>query len=260
MRTLSCMLDLWLFEQLAVAERQQLEPLTRKLSYARGQRLFSEGDPAAVVLLLTSGRVKLYKVSSEGKEVILGFLGPHDLLGEETLFREGARSFSAQALEPTTVCACSKDDLETLTTQYPSIAAKLTRTLGEKLSQMADQLADIAMYDVRDRLIRLLARLAQEQGEPTHLGLSLDRHITHDDLAALVGASRVMVSNALGGLRESRLLLVDGQRRFVVSQSLLDEAGAMTDPAPPRTSTCTCFNRLQHSGRRHLPGRDGDAT
>ena len=165
MRKLSCMLDLWLFEQLAPEERRQLEPLTRKLSYVRGQRLFSEGDRAAVVLLVTSGRVKLYKLSSDGKEVILGFLGSHDLLGEETLIREGTRPFSAEALEPTTACGCSKDDLEALATQHPSIAAKLTRTLGEKLTQTADQLADIAMYDVRERLIRLLARLAQEQGD-----------------------------------------------------------------------------------------------
>ena len=242
MRKLACMLDLWFFDSLAPEERRQLEVLAHKLSYVRGQRLFSEGDRAAVVLLVTSGRVKLYKVSSDGKEVILGFLGAHDLLGEETLFREGTRPFSAEALEPTTACGCSKDDLEALATQHPSIAAKLTRTLGEKLTQMADQLADIAMYDVRDRLIRLLARLAREQGEPTHLGLSLDRHITHEDLAALVGASRVMVSNAMGGLRESGLLLVDGQRRFVVSQALLDEAGVSSDPMP-RTPACACFRK-----------------
>lgn len=241
MRQLPCMLDLWLFEQLAPEERRQLEPLTRKLVYARGQRLFSEGDPAAVVLLVTSGRIKLYKVSSGGKEVILGFLGVHDLLGEETLFREGTRPFSAEALEPTTACACSKDGLESLAKLYPSIAVKITRTLGEKLSQMADQLADIAMYDVRERLIRLLARLAREQGEPAHLGLSLDRHITHEDLAALVGASRVMVSNALGGLRESSLLLVDSQRRFVVSQALLDKAEVTAKPGSPPTPACSCF-------------------
>jgi CRP/FNR family cyclic AMP-dependent transcriptional regulator len=243
MRKLACMLDLWLFEQLAPEERRELEPLTRKFSYARGQRLFSEGDRAAVVLLVTSGRVKLYKLSSDGKVVILGFLGAHDLLGEETLFREGTRPFSAEALEPTTACACSKDDFETLAMHYPNIAAKLTRTLGEKFTQMADQLADIAMYDVRDRLIRLLARLAREQGEPMHLGLSLDRHITHDDLASLVGASRVMVSNALGGLREAGLVLVDGQRRFVVSQALLEEAGALTEPASPPGPPCGCFRR-----------------
>ena len=80
---------------------------------------------------------------------------------------------------------------------------------------------------------------------PTHLGLSLDRHITHDDLAALVGASRVMVSNAMGGLRETGLVLVDGQRRFVVSQALLNEAGAFTDPASPITTKCVCFRKWQ---------------
>ena len=173
----------------------------------------------------------------------MGFLGVHDLLGEETLFREGTRPFSAEALELTTACACSKDDLETVATVHPSIAVKLTRTLGEKLSQMADQLADIAMYDVRDRLIRLMARMAREQGEPTHLGLSLDRHITHDDLASLVGASRVMVSNALGGLREAGLVFVDGQRQFVVSQAVLEGAGALTEPASPPVPPCGCFCR-----------------
>ena len=246
MSKLACMLDLWLFEQLTVNERQQLEELTGKHTYGKGQTLFLEGDSASIVLLITSGRVKLFKVSSEGKEVILGFLGPHDLLGEETLFRDGQRAFSAQALEKTTVCARSKNDLETLAALHPSITAKLTRTLGEKLTQMADQLADIAMYGVRDRLIRLLARLGREQGEPTHLGLALDRRITHEDLAALVGASRVMVTAALAGLRESGLLLLDEQRRFVVSPALLAQAACIADdpPVASATRTCACTRQL----------------
>jgi CRP/FNR family transcriptional regulator, cyclic AMP receptor protein len=243
MGKLSCMLDLWLFEQLTLEERQRLEPMTHKFNFVRGQRVFSQGEPARMVLLMTSGRVKLYRVSEDGKEVILGFLGVHDLLGEETLFREGVRPFSAVALEPTTACGCSKDDFEALAALHPSIAARLTRTLGEKLSQMADQLADIAMYEVRERLIRLLARMARENGEHTRLGLCLDRHITHEDLAALVGASRVLVSNALGGLRESNLLLVDGQRRLVVSPALLEQAGISPEPSLSPTSACACFRK-----------------
>ena len=198
--------------------------------------------------LVTSGRVKLFKVSSEGKEVILGFLGSHDLLGEEILFREGVRSFSAQAMERTTACVCTKEGFESLATRLPVISAKITRTLGEKLSQMSDQLADIAMYDVRNRLIRLLARLACEQGESTHLGLTLDRHITHEDLGALVGASRVMISNVLLDLRESGLLHMGAQRRFLVRQALLDQAVLLTEAEPAMTESCACFRKLRTPG------------
>jgi CRP-like cAMP-binding protein len=242
------MFDLWVFEQLSPQERQGLEELTTKWIFEKGAILFLEGAPASMVLLLTSGRVKLFKVSSEGNEVILGFLGSHDLLGEEILFREGVRSFSAQAMERTTACVCTKEGFESLATSHPVISAKITRTLGEKLSQMSDQLADIAMYDVRNRLIRLLARLAREQGESTHLGLTLDRHITHEDLGALVGASRVMVSNVLLDLRESGLLRMDSQHRFVVSQTLLDQAVLLMEAEPAMTESCVCFRKLRALG------------
>jgi CRP-like cAMP-binding protein len=242
------MFDLWVFEQLSPQERQHLEELTIKRTYEKGAILFLEGAPASTVLLITAGRVKLFKVSSEGKEVILGFLGSHDLLGEEMLFREGVRSFSAQAVERTTACVCTKEGFESLATRLPVISAKITRTLGEKLSQMSDQLADIAMYDVRNRLIRLLARLACEQGESTHLGLTLDQHITHEDLGALVGASRVMVSNVLLDLRESGLLQMDTQRRFIVSQTLLDQAVLLIETEPAMTESCACFRKLLTPG------------
>jgi len=234
------MFDLWLFAQLSTEEKRQIEPLTRRRTFQKGEMLFRTGDRAAQVLLLTRGRVKMFKVSEEGKEIILGFLNPHDLLGEETLFRDGARSFSAQALEDCGVCVCSKDDFEGLAARFPTISAKITRTLGEKLSQMADRLADMAMYDVRDRVCRELARLARQGGHPTAEGIHLDRRITHDDLSALVGASRVMVSNVLADLRKAGLVVMD-QRHFVVTPELLEETPSQEEPARRPRPNCACF-------------------
>lgn len=260
MHKLSCMIDLWVFERLSPNERRKIEELTAKQCYEKGELISREGDRASKVFLITSGRVKLFKDSSDGKEVILGVLTAHDLLGEEMLFREGIRPFSAQALEYTTACVCTKESFESLAATVPVIAAKITRTLGEKLSQMSDQLADIAMYDVRQRLIRLLARLARERNEATHLGLTLDRHITHEDLGALVGASRVMVSNLLLNLSESGLLRTDASRRFIVSRALLEQAALIEQETPVPMEACACFRQLRaHAGRpaaiSGIPGR-----
>ncbi len=240
MTRLACMLDMWLFEHLTVAERQRLESLTARRSYLPGQMLFHQGDPVAGVFLLTSGRARLFKISPEGKEVTLGFLEPHDLFGEETLFREGRRAFNAQALMASTVCACEKSDFEALAQHDPGIAAKVMQALGEKLSRMSEQLTDLALYDVPGRVARVLDRLAQQYGQPTARGLRIEPRITHEELAALVGASRVMVTHALQTLRQSGSLSLDHSRHFVIrSRQALAEQ--MPTDEQPMHRGCACF-------------------
>jgi len=243
-KKLPCMTDLWLFEQLTPAEKSQIQNMARRISYQKGEFLFMQGDPAETIFLITAGRVKLCKVSDEGKEIVLGFLTPHDLLGEEILFADSVRSLSAQALEPTRVCACFKSDFEALVAQSSDISVKVIRTLGEKLNRMAEQLADVAIYDTRERVARTLARLAREYGEETEHGLRISFRLTHEDLGALVGASRVMVTNVLQTLRKAGAVVSDdNKQRFIVNRRLLAEIDTEVEEIPK--PLCLCFKETE---------------
>lgn len=238
---LPCMTDLWLFEQLTAREKKQIENMARRLDIQKNEFLFMEGEPATAIFLITGGRIKLFKVSDDGKEIVLGFLTPHDLFGEEILFADHNRTFSAQAVEPSRICACFKSDFEALVAQNSSISRKVIQTLGQKLSSMAEHLADMAVYDTQERVARTLVRLAREYGETTESGRRLNFRLTHEELGALVGASRVMVTNVLKSLGNAGVVHSDEtEHRFIISNRLLAEVEIDTE-APVTTPSCPCF-------------------
>lgn len=245
MKKLSCMADFWLFNSLDNKEKTYIQSLFRRPEYKKGDFLFMEDEPTSAVFLITSGRVKLFKTSDEGKEVVLGILSTNNLFGEQILFSEGKHTFAAQALEPTRLCACYKNDFEALVAQNSEISIKIIRTLGEKLNKMTEQLADMAIYETQDRVARTLVRLAEEHGEDTQDGRRLSFQLTHDDLGALVGASRVMVTNVLKSLRKAGVVLDDSSRKFTVSTWFINElAGQIDLEGEPQPSACQCFTGI----------------
>lgn len=242
MTKLSCMTDLWLFEQLTGPERREIEGMARRFAFGKSENLFLEGDAADAVFLVTHGRVKLYKVSEEGREIVLGYLTPHDIFGEEILFSDARRAFSAQATEPTRACACFKSDFEALIAQNSAISKKVIQALGRKLNDMVEHLADVAIYDTRRRVARTLARLALDYGDPTEEGRRLNFRLTHEELGALVGASRVMVTNVLKALGDDGSVLNDErEHRFVVSRQLLAATAAEAPEVVPPEPPCACY-------------------
>jgi len=246
MTQLGCMADLWLFSHCTPAEKMRIQTMTKKLTYKKGEMLFQEGDPATTVFLVTEGMVKLFKISEEGKEIILGFLTPHDLFGEEVLFAESTRSLSAVAMDTARLCVCTKSDFEALIRQEPAVAMKVIQTLGEKLTQATAQVVDLALHDVKHRVMHVLGRLANAYGTETPRGLSLDFRLTHEDIGALVGASRVMITHVLQKLRQTGYIATDGRSRFIIRTPLLQGTHMGVAGTTPATySLCPCFTDRQ---------------
>ena len=242
MTRLGCMTDMWLFSALSEEEKGELQSRSvRRLEFRRGEALFREGDVAEAVFLVTAGRIRLYKLSEDGREITLGYLGPHDLFGEEILFADHKRTFNAEAVEDTRVCGCFKTDMEVMLSSHPAMATRVIKVMADRLSQLTEQLADVAIYDARQRILRTLGRLARAGGESTPGGIRLAFRLTHDDLGALIGTSRVMVTNVLKSLREEGLVTTDSElRRLVVAPRLLEEDNETAPDVPARR--CLCFS------------------
>ncbi len=223
MSTLSCMSDFWLFESLNSSEKEYVRTLFRRPVYGKGEYLFMQGETSQAVFMVSEGKVKLFKTSEDGKEIVLGYLTSHDLFGEEVLFNDSVHALSAQAMEKSRLCACYKTDFEALIAQNSSIAIKTIRLLSERLGTMNERLADMAICDTQTRLARMLGRLAQEHGEVLKDGKRLAFRMTHDELGALTGTSRVMVTNVLKNLKKAGIVKDDLEHKFVVSNWFLKE-------------------------------------
>ena len=222
------MKDLAIFSTLDRDERNRIGELAGKKLYQKNDYLFREGDPADTIYLIKSGKVKLFKVSSSGKEITLDILKEDDFLGENTFFDRAEHTMNAQAMEPTFVCSCAKEHFVMLL-QNPNISLKIIQLLGEKLNSYTNQVATIAFHDVKGRVAAVLLRLAAEYGEDSLEGTTINIRLTHHDLACLVNASRVMVSNIVGNLRQESVITTKDQRLIILDREAL--YAAMENPS-----------------------------
>jgi len=215
-----CMKELAIFSDLSFNEREKIGALAGKRIYRKNEYLFREEEAADTIYLIKYGRVRLFKVSEHGKEITLDLLKEDDIIGENTFFEDARHTMNARAMEDTFVCSCDKNSFATLL-QNPGIALKVIQLLGKKLNHYTDQVASIAFRDVKGRLSAVLLRLAGEYGKPGPDGITISIELTHQDLANLVNASRVMVTNVMGHLRQEGAIATRGQQIILLNRDML---------------------------------------
>ena len=209
--------------ELTADERAELEQLGSVRRYKRGDVLFHQGDDAGAVLVILAGHVKAAMLS-DGREVILAFPGPGELLGELSAVDGQPRSGTVRAVDDVEALVIPGSAFRAVLEHRPRIAFVLLRSVIERLRTADRQRVDYAVNDVcvrvAGRLVELCDRFGSEDGAKVEIGLSL----TQDELAAWAGASREAVAKAMALLRtlgwvqtERRRILVldlDSLRRY----------------------------------------------
>lgn len=178
--------------------------------------LLNEGDVTDSLYLVTSGRVRIYASSSDGREVVLSELGPGEFFGELSL--DGApRSASVQASEPCSCRVIQGHDLRRVMGEHPDFALHLTAKLIRMVRRLTEQVRGLALQDVYGRLVRLLI----EQSEPGEGGERVVRHkMTQKEIADRVGSSREMINRVLKELVEGGYVATRDDGRLVVKRKL----------------------------------------
>src|SRR3712207_431582 len=191
-----------------------LRELGAERRYGAGVAIFHHGDEPGSVLVLLEGRVKLSIVGPQGREVILGFSGPGDLLGDVAALDGQPRSATAQAVDPVRVLVVPRAAFERFVSGHPDAALILLRSLARRLRVADAQRVEFAAYDVVGRVARRLVELCERHGEPSERGTVITLPLSQDELAAWTASSREAVTKALHLLR--RLHWVETQRRRIV--------------------------------------------
>lgn len=217
-----CMKDLELFQKLNPSEKAEIIKLARGKQYKKGELIFAEGDLADTIYLVKAGKVLLYKISEEGKALSLNILQENDIFGENTILEDNCQTMHAKALEDVFVCTCTQKDFLSLLIN-PSVAFKVISYLSEKLNNYTQQAAVMAFQDVKGRVFSTLTRLAKDHGELTPEGLRINMVLSHQELANLVNASRVMVTNVLNDLKHEGVIGVSQRMFYLVDNKLQNE-------------------------------------
>ena len=203
---------------LTPAEQAPLHERGTVRRFARGAALFHEQTVPSTVAVLIAGRVKLTRVTAEGRDVLLAIRGPGDVLGEQSAIDGEPRSATAVALEPVEALSITAADFVSFVSRTPSAAVYMMQLLSGRLRDADDKRVGFAAQDtlgrVAARLVELGERYGAEQADGDGGGLRIDLPITQEDLASWTGTSREGVSRALQTLRS--LNWVETARRSIV--------------------------------------------
>jgi CRP-like cAMP-binding protein len=187
--------------ELESGERQELETLGTVRRYRRGDVLFHQGDDAGAVLVLLAGHVKAVIVT-EGREVILAFPGPGELLGELSAVDGQPRSGTVRALDEVEALVIPGSAFRAFLDHRPHIGLVLLRSVTARLREADRRRVDSAVNDVVIRVAGRLVELCDRFGTPEPDGVDTGLAITQDELAAWAGASRESVAKAMAVLRD----------------------------------------------------------
>lgn len=176
-----------------------------------GELLFLQGDPGHTCHIIERGKLRVFVLGEDGRELSVRILGPGEIVGEMALFDDQPRSASVEALEETHTLELHRDVFIQYVRDHPSLALSLLSGLSERLRKVTTDAEELASLTVSERLMRRLQRLSEWAGAPTRGGTRITLPLTQEELATLVGTSRESVNRALVRLRrDGRVELRDG--------------------------------------------------
>ena len=178
-----------LFRNLSAEELSELEPYLSSSSYKKKEEIFSEGDPPDWFYIVVRGKVKITKISQEGKEIILEIISPNDIFGGVAVLKSFPYPANAIAMEETDVLKISRKNLMRLIDRFPNLMYFIALQLGERMKSSHESLKNIALERVEARIAALLLKLASKIGKETGNGTLIDMRLTKQDVADMVGTT-----------------------------------------------------------------------
>ncbi|MET3574503.1 Crp/Fnr family transcriptional regulator [Bhargavaea ullalensis] len=200
-----------IFNHLGDDELREIVGSTVPLKYTRGETIYSAGERSDRLYIVHQGRVKIYRLSENGKEQLVRILGPGDFIGELAVFQTTVHDSYAEALEKTEICSLGRDDLQRFLLKYPSISLRLMNEFARRLDESEKQAASFATEPVDTRVAMYLAELADTAAaNPIRLPM------TRKDLASHLGTTPETISRKFADFEDAGWIRQLGQKEIEI--------------------------------------------
>jgi CRP-like cAMP-binding protein len=177
------------FETLTQQEAREISRYLINEEFRKKQLIFSEGDPSEWLFVVIKGKVKITKLSNEGKEIILEIISPLDFFGGVAVVRGFPYPANAVAMESTRTLKVSRRNLMTIMDRFPNLMFSMAVNIGDRIKGSHEMLKSIALEKVESRIASLLIKLADKAGERTADGILINMNLTKQDIAEMVGTT-----------------------------------------------------------------------
>jgi len=200
-----------------------VENISTRLTFTKDEHVFQAGMPVNSVYVLVSGRIKLYRLSNLGRQVIQWFSYPGELFGLTDLnfTQQTTRSLYAQACETTEVLQVPKQAFVQLLTKDPELSMLVIQHLSSRLNLAGDLLLCMTSDNATHKVIKLILRLYERYASHDLNHQIIDVNLTHQELADMVGLCRQTMTTILSQLRKAQFIDFCGQKIIVCNADAL---------------------------------------
>jgi len=179
----------FIFRRLSPDDRQRLAAVAHMREFEKGDTLFNEGDASDDLYTVVTGRVKVFKTTARGTDVILEIFGPGDPVGAVAVYESRAYPASAVALEPTSCLLIPRQAFFSLLETYPTLVRGLLVGLTHRLVELTTRLTELTGGRVDARLARFLLKLANDMGQRRPEGIFIPLSLSRQELADMIGTT-----------------------------------------------------------------------
>lgn len=213
MDTITMIASIPFFEGLPRRQIESLARITVRRRYSKGQSIFSEGDEGTGFYVVTGGRVKIFKLSPEGKEQILHIMEKGDPFGEVAVFTGRPFPAGAEASQQTSVLFFPRHEFTSLIKDDPDLALNMLALLSRRLHRFTRLIEDLSLKDVSTRLAAYLIYRMEKHGDSTEVDLDMPK----GQLASVLGTIPETLSRIIAKMKRQRLIASTGARIQVLN-------------------------------------------
>ena len=204
------------FSDIDPSELEPIKKLVFEKTADRAEMVLLEGESDANLYFISSGVVKVFKTSAEGKEQILSIVRPGESFNDVPIFDGGPNPVSAQAMGPVLLYGIKKNDMEAILRNHPKIALNVIKVLASRVRHLVLLVEDLSFKHVIGRVARILLE---------HIGGEIGRgpRLTQQEMAAMAGTAREVVGRSLKTLEEEGAIKLDRHRIIITDKEALKE-------------------------------------
>ncbi|MFA5525041.1 MAG: Crp/Fnr family transcriptional regulator [Tissierellales bacterium] len=212
-----------LLQGMKLEELEKIEKITKERSYRKENVIITEGEKSENIFIIKSGKVKIFKTSSDGREIILDIKGKSKIFAEVTLFEDGRNPATVAAIENSVILSINNKDIESIIRENPEMALNIIVILNRRLKEAQSRIKNMAINDTYVRTAHMLLNLIEKYGKEIGDGaIELTLNITREELASLIGTSRETVSRALSQFSKEDAIKISGRRIIILDKNKLE--------------------------------------
>jgi len=206
----------FLFRHFSEHELDALIAHARKVSYKSGTPIYLKGTPGSSMMAVLDGTVRISVVGPDGREIVLASIGPGDMVGEVAFLDGGERSADASAATDCEVLVVERRDYLPLLEQNPKVTIRLMAALCQRLRRTSEQVEDLALLSLPERLAKKLLGLAATKGVRTAEGIRIPGRLMQGELGNMLGTSRESINKQLGIWQRAGVLQIGKDGVFTI--------------------------------------------